>query len=359
MAASYDVTILGAGAAGLMCAGRAGQRGKRVLVLERAEKPGKKILISGGGRCNFTNLGAGPANYLSQNPHFAKSALARYTARDFLELAEAYDIAWHEKTLGQLFCDESAKQIVDMLLAECAKGDVDIRCEEEVRSVLCQRKSRIDMASIMRDRKILLVNLNMPQVGLAKAQFIGKFLVAELRIAGMSRAIGQRTDHYIYCDEFQNFISDAFNIMLSQGRKHGLKLCLAHQYAGQIEKTLEAIMGNQGNCIVFQIGENDAPMFAREFADVPRDEFTSLPPFHAWIKNEHGIFTMTTIAPENPDHSTADLVRQRSRQRYAVKRTEIDYDPPFLPGYSSEAVAVGEGESSTGPIQIDESWDQL
>ena len=135
MAASYDVTILGAGAAGLMCAGRAGQRGKRVLVLERAEKPGKKILISGGGRCNFTNLGAGPANYLSQNPHFAKSALARYTARDFLELVEAYDIAWHEKTLGQLFCDESAKQIVDMLLAECAKGDVDIRCEEEVRSV--------------------------------------------------------------------------------------------------------------------------------------------------------------------------------------------------------------------------------
>ncbi|WP_435202591.1 NAD(P)/FAD-dependent oxidoreductase [Qipengyuania sp. 902] len=135
MAERYDAIVLGAGAAGLMCAARAGQRGKRVQVLERAEKPGKKILISGGGRCNFTNIGAGPANYLSQNPHFAKSALARYTARDFLELVESYDIAWHEKTLGQLFCDGSAKQIVEMLLEECAKGDVDVRCGEEVASV--------------------------------------------------------------------------------------------------------------------------------------------------------------------------------------------------------------------------------
>ncbi len=135
MAGNYDAIVLGAGAAGLMCAARAGQRGRRVLVLERAEKPGKKILISGGGRCNFTNIGAGPANYLSQNPHFAKSALARYTARDFLELVERYGIAWHEKTLGQLFCDGSAKQIVEMLLEECAKGDVDVRCGEEVTSV--------------------------------------------------------------------------------------------------------------------------------------------------------------------------------------------------------------------------------
>ncbi len=135
MPASYDAIILGAGAAGLMCAARAAQRGKRVLVLERAEKPGKKILISGGGRCNFTNIGAGPANYLSSNPHFAKSALARYTARDFLELVESYGIAWHEKTLGQLFCDGSAKQIVAMLLEECAKGDVAVRCGEDVASV--------------------------------------------------------------------------------------------------------------------------------------------------------------------------------------------------------------------------------
>ena len=135
MAEEFDAIVLGAGAAGLMCAARAGQRGRRVLVLERAEKPGKKILISGGGRCNFTNIGAGPANYLSANPHFAKSALARYTAQDFLELVESHGIAWHEKTLGQLFCDGSAKQIVAMLLDECAKGDVEIRCGEKVGSV--------------------------------------------------------------------------------------------------------------------------------------------------------------------------------------------------------------------------------
>ena len=135
MSESFDAIILGAGAAGLMAAARAGQRGRRVAVLERADRPGKKILISGGGRCNFTNLGATPANYLSANPHFAKSALARYTARDFLDLVERYGIAWHEKTLGQLFCDGSAQQIVDMLLEECAKGDVAIRCGEEIVSV--------------------------------------------------------------------------------------------------------------------------------------------------------------------------------------------------------------------------------
>jgi predicted Rossmann fold flavoprotein len=132
---SFDAIVLGAGAAGLMCAARAGQRGRRVLVLERASAPGKKILISGGGRCNFTNIGAGPANYLSANPHFAKSALARYTAQDFLELVESYGIAWHEKTLGQLFCDGSAKQIVALLLEECAKGGVEIRCGEEIARV--------------------------------------------------------------------------------------------------------------------------------------------------------------------------------------------------------------------------------
>jgi len=131
----FDAIVLGAGAAGLMCAARAGQRGRRVLVLERASAPGKKILISGGGRCNFTNIGAGPANYLSANPHFAKSALARYTAQDFLELVESYGIAWHEKTLGQLFCNGSAKQIVALLLEECAKGGVDIRCGEEITRV--------------------------------------------------------------------------------------------------------------------------------------------------------------------------------------------------------------------------------
>ena len=133
--AALDAIILGGGAAGLMCAARAAQAGKRVVVLERAETVGRKILISGGGRCNFTNIGTSPANYLSANPHFAKSALARYTARDFLDLVERHGIAWHEKTLGQLFCDGSARQIVDMLLAECAGGAVDIRCGETIRGV--------------------------------------------------------------------------------------------------------------------------------------------------------------------------------------------------------------------------------
>ena len=131
----HDAIILGGGAAGLFCAAVAGQRGRRVLVLEKAEAVGKKILISGGGRCNFTNLGAGPDNYLSANRHFAKSALARYTPRDFLDLVERYGIAWHEKTLGQLFCDGSAKQIVAMLLAECEKGDVEIRTGQEIARV--------------------------------------------------------------------------------------------------------------------------------------------------------------------------------------------------------------------------------
>ena len=134
MSDGYDAIILGGGAAGLFCAAQAGQRGRNVLVLERAASVGKKILISGGGRCNFTNIGAGPANYISANPHFAKSALSRYTARDFLDLVERHGIAWHEKTLGQLFCDGSAKQIVQMLLDECAAGPggVGIRCDENV-----------------------------------------------------------------------------------------------------------------------------------------------------------------------------------------------------------------------------------
>jgi len=131
----YDAIILGAGAAGLMCAARAGQRGLRVAVLERAAKPGKKILISGGGRCNFTNLHAGPGNYLSANPHFAKSALARYTPADFIELVERHAIAWHEKTLGQLFCDGSAKAIVDMLIAECPDS-VEVICDADVSAVV-------------------------------------------------------------------------------------------------------------------------------------------------------------------------------------------------------------------------------
>lgn len=135
MIAHYDAIVLGAGAAGLLCAATAGQRGRRVLLIDHAPEPGRKIVISGGGRCNFTNIHTAPDRYLSSNPHFAKSALSRYTAADFLALVESYDIAWHEKTLGQLFCDGSAKQIVAMLLEECAKGMVELRCGEAVGEV--------------------------------------------------------------------------------------------------------------------------------------------------------------------------------------------------------------------------------
>jgi predicted Rossmann fold flavoprotein len=132
---TYDAIILGAGGAGLMCAGVAGQRGRRVLVIDHADEPGKKILISGGGRCNFTNVEAGPDRYLSANPHFAKSALGRYRPDQFIALVEHYGIAWHEKTLGQLFCDGSARQIVAMLLDECAAGDAAIHCGQPIRDI--------------------------------------------------------------------------------------------------------------------------------------------------------------------------------------------------------------------------------
>jgi predicted Rossmann fold flavoprotein len=122
----FDVVVIGAGAAGLMCAAVAGQHGRRVALLEQNAQPGRKILISGGGRCNFTNIHCSPANFLSENPHFAKSALALYQPRHFLELVDRYGIPWHEKTLGQLFCDHSARAILDMLLAECEVGKVEL-----------------------------------------------------------------------------------------------------------------------------------------------------------------------------------------------------------------------------------------
>ncbi|MEH3110648.1 MAG: NAD(P)/FAD-dependent oxidoreductase [Agrobacterium cavarae] len=135
MTEKCDVLILGAGAAGMMCAIRAGQRGHSVIILDHAKAPGEKIRISGGGRCNFTNIHAGPKNYLSQNPHFAKSALARYTPRDFLDLVEKHKIAWHEKTLGQLFCDDSAKDIIRMLLTEMQAVGGKLRLQTEITSV--------------------------------------------------------------------------------------------------------------------------------------------------------------------------------------------------------------------------------
>ena len=126
MSHSHDVLVIGGGAAGLMCALTAGRRGKRVLVVEHANRVGKKILMSGGGRCNFTNTGTTPGNYISANPHYCKSALARYTPADFIEMVDRHGIAWHEKELGQLFCDDSSKQIVKLLLDECEAVGVRI-----------------------------------------------------------------------------------------------------------------------------------------------------------------------------------------------------------------------------------------
>ncbi len=134
-ASSYDAIILGAGGAGLMCAAIAGQRGRRVLLIDHADRPGRKILISGGGRCNFTNLHTAPDRFLSANPHFAKSALGRYRPEDFIALVDCHRIAWHEKTLGQLFCDGSARQIVHMLMEECAKGQVRIALGKAIAGV--------------------------------------------------------------------------------------------------------------------------------------------------------------------------------------------------------------------------------
>jgi predicted Rossmann fold flavoprotein len=134
-ATDWDVIVIGGGAAGLFCAIEAGQRGRRVLVLEHGDRVGKKIAISGGGRCNFTNVNTRPDNFVSANPHFCKSALARYTPADFIALVEKHSIKYHEKKLGQLFCDESAQQIIDMLLWECADAKVEVRCGCHVRKV--------------------------------------------------------------------------------------------------------------------------------------------------------------------------------------------------------------------------------
>jgi predicted Rossmann fold flavoprotein len=135
MSKTWDAIIIGGGAAGLFCAGVAGQLGKKVLVIDHASVLGEKIRISGGGRCNFTNLHSGPANFLSLNPHFVKSALARYPAAEFIKLIQSYRIAYHEKHQGQLFCDDSAKQVVEMLMSECSRGNVTIRYPLAVESI--------------------------------------------------------------------------------------------------------------------------------------------------------------------------------------------------------------------------------
>jgi hypothetical protein len=163
-----DVIVIGGGAAGLMCAFEAGRRGRRVVVLEHNERVGRKIEISGGGRCNFTNTGTAPANFISRNPHFAKSALARYTPADFLALVRRHRIGYHEKKLGQLFCDESSGQIVRMLLDECDAAGVEIRTGCRVGSVLKEERFRVETGRGAFESESLVVatgGLSIPKLG--------------------------------------------------------------------------------------------------------------------------------------------------------------------------------------------------
>jgi hypothetical protein len=164
----HDAIILGGGAAGLFCAAIAGQRGRRVAVVDHNARFGRKILISGGGRANFTNRRVGAENFLCSNRHFAKSALARYTPADFLKLVERHRIAWHEKTLGQLFCDGSAREILDMLLAECAAGNVELKPGTRVTSVSRDTRFRLDTSAGVMESAALVVasgGLSIPKMG--------------------------------------------------------------------------------------------------------------------------------------------------------------------------------------------------
>jgi predicted Rossmann fold flavoprotein len=173
MPKEYDVIIIGAGAAGLFCAAMAGQRGRKVLLIDHAKKIGEKIRISGGGRCNFTNIHTAFDNFISKNPHFCKSALSRYTPQDFISLVEKHHISWHEKTLGQLFCDDSAQQIIDMLLDECDKGFVTLFKETAVSALNKEEDGRYSVKTNKGDflSTSLVVatgGLSIPKIGASK-----------------------------------------------------------------------------------------------------------------------------------------------------------------------------------------------
>ena len=169
MAKQFDVAVIGAGAAGMMCAAVAAQRGKRVVLIDHAAKLAEKIRISGGGRCNFTNINAGPANFLSENPHFCKSALSRYTPQDFLALVRKHRIGYHEKHRGQLFCDDSAEQIIQMLKEECAEGAVTWRMPCQVGSVENTPEGFLlvtDTGDILADSLVIASGgLSVPKIG--------------------------------------------------------------------------------------------------------------------------------------------------------------------------------------------------
>ncbi|MGA8273257.1 MAG: NAD(P)/FAD-dependent oxidoreductase [Candidatus Sulfotelmatobacter sp.] len=203
---TFDALILGGGAAGLMCAIEAGKRGRRVAVLERANGPGKKILISGGGRCNFTNLHCRPENFLSSNPHFAKSALARYTPADFIALVEKHNIPYHEKTLGQLFCDRSARDILTMLETECERAGAKIILNTSIHSVERTTEFIVRAASAEFCAAALVVatgGLSIPKIG---ATSFGYELARQFGLAirepwpGLVPLLLSPDDRSRYCD---------------------------------------------------------------------------------------------------------------------------------------------------------------
>ena len=201
----YDVIILGAGAAGLMCAFLAGQRGLSVLVLEKSNKPGKKILMSGGGRCNFTNLHSTPENFLSANPHFCKSALSRYTPWHFIEMVERHQIPYHEKELGQLFCDRSSKDILNMLLDECADNQVEIRLNMDVGSIATDPDVTVNTTQGSFQANSLVVatgGLSIPKMG---GSGMGYELAKQLGLGLLPKRAGLVP--YVFTDELKTLFS--------------------------------------------------------------------------------------------------------------------------------------------------------
>ena len=215
----WDVIVIGAGAAGLFCAIEAGKRGRRVLVLEHSDRVGKKIAISGGGRCNFTNIHTNPENFLSANPHFCKSALARYTPADFISLVEKHSIAYHEKKLGQLFCDGSSQQIIDLLLRECQTAGVEIRCgcqvlkvqKDERFSVLTNKGSLDTSALVIATGGLSIAPLGATDFGYQIARQFGlgieeprpglvPFTLASQMLKQLTKLSGVSLDALVRCD---------------------------------------------------------------------------------------------------------------------------------------------------------------
>jgi len=206
MTHSFDALILGGGAAGLMCGIEAGKRGRRVAVLERADRLGKKILISGGGRCNFANLHCRPENFISSNPHFAKSALARFTPADFIALVEKHNIPYHEKTLGQLFCDHSAHDILNMLEVECRHAGVSIFLNTKINEVEGENEFVVRTANTEFRAPVLVVatgGLSIPKIG---ATPFGYDLARQFGLAvrepwpGLVPLVLSKEDCSLYCD---------------------------------------------------------------------------------------------------------------------------------------------------------------